>query len=79
MKCAALPTLFSIGHFEHSLEEFISLPGGHGVIQVSNAMTLRGWEVREILSTAPVKEQKQTPLLTVINGGILYPSSEDGA
>lgn len=41
---------------------------------IADAMTLRGWDVREIVSAAPAKMHKLTPFLQVIDGKLLYPA-----
>ena len=46
---------------------------------ISDALTLRGWEVRDILTTAPAGEHHLTPFLKVVDGQPTYPSpSESG-
>jgi uncharacterized protein (DUF488 family) len=46
---------------------------------IADAMTLRGWDVREIISAGPAKEHKLTPFLRVIDGEIFYPAPEETA
>ena len=54
---------------------------------IADAMILRGWEVRDILTSAPPAEHHLTPFLQVVNGvptypapdesGVLFPESKD--
>ena len=54
---------------------------------IADAMILKGWEVRDILTTAPPAEHHLTPFLRVVNGvhtypapdqpGTLFPESQD--
>ncbi|HWE83453.1 MAG TPA: DUF488 domain-containing protein [Terracidiphilus sp.] len=41
---------------------------------IADALTLRGWDVREIVSAAPAKTHKLAPFLQVIDGKQLYPA-----
>jgi uncharacterized protein (DUF488 family) len=40
---------------------------------IADAMMLRGWEVREIMSAQPAKPHKLTPFLKVVDGQLTYP------
>ena len=40
---------------------------------IADAMILRGWEVRDILTTAPAAEHKLTSFLKVVDGQLTYP------
>jgi len=40
---------------------------------------LKGWQVRDILSTAPAAEHKLTPFLVAINGQPTYPDPNESA
>ena len=40
---------------------------------ISDAMMLKGWEVRDILTAAPAAEHKLTPFLKVVDGQPTYP------
>jgi uncharacterized protein (DUF488 family) len=40
---------------------------------ISDAMILKGWEVRDILTKAPAAEHKLTPFLVEVNGQPTYP------
>jgi uncharacterized protein (DUF488 family) len=44
---------------------------------IADAMTVRGWDVREIVSAAPAKRHELTPFLKVVEGRLTYPSMED--
>jgi uncharacterized protein (DUF488 family) len=44
---------------------------------IADAMILKGWEVRDILSAAPAKEHKLTPFLKVINNQPTYPNPDE--
>jgi uncharacterized protein (DUF488 family) len=46
---------------------------------ISDAMMLQGWEVRDILTTAPVKEHKFTPFLKIVNHLPTYPAPNESA
>jgi uncharacterized protein (DUF488 family) len=46
---------------------------------IADAMILKGWQVRDILSAAPAKEHKLTPFLKVINNQPTYPNPDDPA
>jgi len=45
----------------------------------SDAMILKAWEVRDILTTAPAKEHKLTPFLKIVDGQPTYPASDESA
>ncbi len=40
---------------------------------IADAMMLKGWQVRDILTKAPAAEHKLTPFLKVVNGHPTYP------
>jgi hypothetical protein len=40
-------------------------------------MMLKGWEVRDILTTAPAAEHKLTSFLVAVNGQPTYPSPDE--
>lgn len=40
---------------------------------IADAMALKGWDVRDILTTAPAAQHKLTPFLKLINGQPTYP------
>jgi uncharacterized protein (DUF488 family) len=40
---------------------------------IADAMILRGWEVRDILSATPASQHKLTSFLKVVNGEPMYP------
>lgn len=44
---------------------------------IADAMTLRGWVVREIMSAAPARVHKLTPFLKVVKGELTYPAGAD--
>jgi uncharacterized protein (DUF488 family) len=44
---------------------------------IADAMMLRGWTVREIISAAPARLHKLTPFLKVADGRITYPENPD--
>lgn len=44
---------------------------------IADAMTVRGWEVREIVGAAPARLHTLTPFLRVIDGRLLYPAPEE--
>jgi uncharacterized protein (DUF488 family) len=47
---------------------------------IADAMTLQGWDVRDILTKAPAAEHKLTPFLKPVDGQPTYPDpSESGA
>lgn len=73
--------------FARGLEELIAMAGGqptaimcaeavpwrcHRAL-IADAMTLRGWDVREIMSAAPARTHTLTPFLRVIDGKLQYP------
>ncbi|MGA7244033.1 MAG: DUF488 domain-containing protein [Terracidiphilus sp.] len=43
---------------------------------IADAMTLQGWEVRDILTRAPAAEHQLTPFLKVVNGQPTYPTPD---
>jgi uncharacterized protein (DUF488 family) len=43
---------------------------------IADALVLRGWDVREIMSKAPARAHKLTPFLKVVDGCITYPPIE---
>jgi len=43
---------------------------------IADALTLRGWEVREIISAAPAQLHKLTPFLKVADGLLTYPPEQ---
>lgn len=45
---------------------------------IADAMMLRGWQVRDIVSARPAATHKLTPFLKVVNGQITYPLLEEG-
>jgi uncharacterized protein (DUF488 family) len=44
---------------------------------IADAMILKGWEVRDILTKAPAAEHKLTSFLKVINGQPTYPAPDE--
>lgn len=44
---------------------------------IADAMTVGGWDVREILSAAPARMHQLTPFLKVIDGNLYYPALGD--
>ena len=44
---------------------------------IADAMILKGWEVRDILSAAPADEHRLTPFLKVVNGQPTYPGTNE--
>lgn len=40
---------------------------------IADALILKGWDVRDILSSAPTPQHKLTPFLKVVNGRPTYP------
>jgi uncharacterized protein (DUF488 family) len=46
---------------------------------IADALMLKGWQVRDILSTAPAAEHKLTPFLVAINGQPTYPDPNESA
>ena len=44
---------------------------------VSDALILKGWEVRDILSAAPAAQHKTTPFLKVVDGQPTYPDPNE--
>lgn len=44
---------------------------------IADAMTLRGWDVREIIGTAPARPHKLTPFLKPADGQITYPANAE--
>lgn len=43
---------------------------------IADAMTLRGWDVREIVSAAPARTHPLTPFLKMIDGKLRYPGPD---
>ena len=44
---------------------------------IADAMILKGWEVRDILTTAPAAEHKLTQFLVAVNGQPTYPAPDE--
>jgi uncharacterized protein (DUF488 family) len=44
---------------------------------IADALSLKGWDVRDILTTAPAAEHKPTPFLKVIDGQPIYPGPNE--
>jgi uncharacterized protein (DUF488 family) len=44
---------------------------------IADAMMLRGWEVRDILTAAPAALHKLTPFLKVVDGQATYPDPDE--
>jgi len=44
---------------------------------IADAMIVRGWDVRDILSSAPPAAHELTPFLRVVDGQLTYPGSEE--
>ena len=44
---------------------------------IADAMTLQGWQVRDILTKAPAAEHKLTPFLKAVNGQPTYPDPNE--
>lgn len=44
---------------------------------IADAMILKGWDVRDILTTAPATEHKLTPFLKVVDGQPTYPDPNE--
>jgi len=44
---------------------------------IADAMILKGWEVRDILTAAPAKEHKLTPFLKVVDNQPTYPNPDE--
>jgi uncharacterized protein (DUF488 family) len=44
---------------------------------IADAMILKGWQIRDILTKAPAAEHKLTPFLKVANGQPTYPDPDD--
>jgi uncharacterized protein (DUF488 family) len=44
---------------------------------IADAMTLKGWNVRDILTTGPAGEHKLTPFLKVVEGQPTYPDPNE--
>lgn len=77
--------------FEEGLEELIAIarkrptavmcaeavPGRCHRSLIADAMTLRKWDVREIISSAPPRPHKLTPFLKVADGQPTYPPEEE--
>jgi uncharacterized protein (DUF488 family) len=45
---------------------------------IADALLVKGWEVREIVSTAPAKLHKPTPFLKIVDGQLMYPAADEG-
>ena len=46
---------------------------------IADVMMLKGWEVRDILSSSPPAKHKLTPFLVVVNGQPTYPNPDESA
>jgi uncharacterized protein (DUF488 family) len=44
---------------------------------IGDALILKGWHVRDILSAAPAAEHKTTPFLVAVNGQPTYPAPDE--
>lgn len=44
---------------------------------IADALILKGWEVRDILTTAPAADHKLTPFLKVVDGQMTYPDPNE--
>ena len=44
---------------------------------IADALILKGWQVRDILTTAPAAEHKLTPFLVAANGQPTYPNPDE--
>jgi uncharacterized protein (DUF488 family) len=44
---------------------------------IADALILKGWEVRDILTTAPAAVHKTTPFLVAVNGQPTYPNHDE--
>lgn len=44
---------------------------------IADAMTLQGWEVRDILTAAPATPHKLTPFLKILDGEPTYPALDE--
>ncbi|KAA6459182.1 DUF488 domain-containing protein [Acidobacteria bacterium AB60] len=44
---------------------------------IGDALLVRGWEVRDILSAAPATVHKPTPFLRVVDGELTYPGVDE--
>jgi uncharacterized protein (DUF488 family) len=44
---------------------------------IADALILKGWEVRDILTAAPAAEHKLTPFLKVVDGQPTYPAPDE--
>ncbi|HKF48441.1 MAG TPA: DUF488 domain-containing protein [Terracidiphilus sp.] len=44
---------------------------------IADAMVVRGWEAREIISAAEPREHRLTPFLKVVDGRITYPQPDE--
>ena len=44
---------------------------------IADALLMRGWEVRDIVSPAPATLHKATPFLRVVDGRLTYPADAD--
>lgn len=41
---------------------------------IADALTVRGWDVREIVSAAPAEQHELTPFLKIVDGRLTYPA-----
>ena len=46
---------------------------------IADALILKGWQVRDILTTSPASEHKTTPFLKPVNGQATYPDPNESA
>ena len=46
---------------------------------ISDALMLKGWDVRDILTTTPATQHKTTPFLKVVDGQPTYPDPNESA
>ena len=44
---------------------------------IADAMAVRGWDVREIMSAAPARQHKLMPFLKVVEGRLTYPGQPE--
>jgi uncharacterized protein (DUF488 family) len=45
---------------------------------IADALIVKGWSVRDILSAAPAALHKPTPFLKVVDGELTYPAADSG-
>jgi len=45
---------------------------------IADALMVKGWEVRDIVSAAPAALHKPTPFLKVVDGQLTYPAADNG-